>query len=188
MPKITEEFKVAIKKLPIEDLQTVILKYARKDPAFYDFLNLQYINNVKAEEELFEETMDFIDIEITFPGGRGVIQKQLKSAMDKCIKKINHFAKVSKNKKKEADLLLFLVDTVIRNYSDELSTCFTTFDSKLALTTNRLYNIVTSKLHPDYFIEYEDKLNKYLQVLHKHSNHLDYVYSMPHIAELKSNR
>ncbi len=152
MPKITEEFKVAIKKLPIEDLQTVILKYARKDPAFYDFLNLQYINNVKAEEELFEETMDFIDIEITFPGGRGVIQKQLKSAMDKCIKKINHFAKVSKNKKKEADLLLFLVDTVIRNYSDELSTCFTTFDSKLALTTNRLYNIVTSKFHPDYLL------------------------------------
>lgn len=184
MPRLTEEFKSAVQKLPVEDLQTAVISYARKDQTFFDFLNLQYLGNLEAAEALFEETMDFIRDTIFFPVGRGVIQKQLKSSMDKCIKQINHYATVSKNKKNEADLLLFLVETVFHHYSDELGTCFTTFDSKLALTTNRLYNLITKKLHPDYFAEYEDQLNKFLQLLHRHSNHIDYVYNMPKVAEL----
>jgi hypothetical protein len=188
MPKITEEFKAAIKRLPVEDLQIAILKFARKDQTFYDFLNLQYINKNEAEEKLFEETISFTYLEIDMLGGRGAIQRRIKSAMDRCIKQINHYVKVSKNKKREADLLLFLLDLVTRQYSGELGTCLSTFDSKLALTTNRLYNLVTKKLHPDYFIEYEEKLNEFLQLLHKQSNHLDYVFDMPEVAEINTKK
>ena len=185
MPKITTEFKEAVQSLHVKDLWDLILKYARKDRAFYDFLNIGYLNNKEAEEELFDETANFITSAILLPGGRGVIQKQLKSEMDKCIRQINHYAKISKNKKREADLLLLLLETVMDNYKDELGTCFSAYDSKLALTTNRLLNLVTKKLHPDYFFDYKDNLNLFLRVLHDRSNHLDYVFNLPQTAESK---
>jgi len=183
MSKITVEFKEAVLSLPVNNLQDAILKYCRKDQAFYDFINLRYLKNKEAEEELFEKTSAFIRNYIYFPGGRGVIQRRLKSGMDKCIKQINHYAIMSANKKREADLLLLLIDSTLEAYTDELGTCFTTFDSKLALTTKRLLSLVTKKLHPDYFIEYEDELNRFLRILHARSSHLDIVYHMPQRAE-----
>jgi hypothetical protein len=35
------------------------------------------------------------------------------------------------------------------------------------------------KLHPDYKIDYEGKINRYLEVLHRTSNHIDFIYAMP---------
>ena len=184
MPKITTEFKKDVQDLPVKEPQAAILKFARKDQAFYDFINLQFLNNNEAAEELYEETMGFIEENILFPGDRGVIQKRLKAAIDKCIIQINHYAKVSNNKKGEADLLLLLIETVMEQYADELGTCFTSFDSKLALTSNRLLNLVTKKLHPDYFIEYENDLDRFLRILHNRSNHLNYIYALPQTAEM----
>ncbi|HKL32960.1 MAG TPA: hypothetical protein VJ919_10510, partial [Tangfeifania sp.] len=95
----------------------------------------------------------------------------------------NHFVKVTKNKNREADLLRNLLDKVFENYADELGTCWTVFDSKLAVTTNRLYNLVTKKLHEDYWIEYREDLNRFLDVLHSRSNYLDYLNEMPKSLE-----
>jgi hypothetical protein len=90
---------------------------------------------------------------------------------------------VTKNKNKEADLLRNLLDKVFENYADELGTCRTVFDSKLTVTTNRLYNLAAKKMHEDYRIEYSDSLNRYLEILHAKSNHLDYIYKMPKSIE-----
>jgi hypothetical protein len=94
----------------------------------------------------------------------------------------NAMPRLSKENK-EADLLRNLLDDVFENYTDELGTCWTAFDSKLAVTTNRLYNLVTKKLHEDYRIEYRESLNRYLEILHSRSNYLDYVYKMPKSME-----
>lgn len=58
-------------------------------------------------------------------------------------------------------------------------TCFTQYDTKVAMIVKRLITIVTKKLHPDYKVEYEDKINEYLQILHRTSNHIDPVYHLP---------
>jgi len=179
MPRLSKEFKQAIQEIPVKELQKLVMQFASKNPEIYDFINLQYVNGAEAEDELFEETKEKVSDEILFLGERGIVQKNLAKAIAKSVEYINHFAKVTKNEKREADLLLNLLDNVFENYTDELGTCWTVFDSKLAITTNRLYNLVTKKLHEDYLVEYTEPMNRFLEILHSKSNHLDYVYDMP---------
>ena len=179
MPRLTKEFKRAIQEIPLDELQKLVMQFASKNREIFDFVNLQYVNGNDAEDELFEDTMEKITDEILFPGERGIVQKNLTKAIAKSVEYINHFAKVTKNEKREAELLLCLLKGVFGNYSNELSTCWTAFDSKLAITTNRLFNLVTKKLHEDYRIEFAQPLNRFLEILHAKSNHLDYVYNMP---------
>ncbi|NJO88765.1 MAG: hypothetical protein HC831_07225 [Chloroflexia bacterium] len=41
------------------------------------------------------------------------------------------------------------------------------------------YKGFSKELHPDYKIEYQDKINKYLEILHQKSNHLNFIYDLP---------
>lgn len=179
MPRLSKEFKQAIKEISVEELQKLVIQFTSKNKELYDYVNLHYVERADAEEQLFEGTMEKITDEILFLGERGIVQKNLAKAITKSVGYINHFVKVTKNKNKKADLLRNLLDNVFENYTDELGTCWTVFDSKLAFTTNRFYNLVTKKLHEDYRIEYRDNLNLYLESLHAKSNHLDYIYNMP---------
>jgi hypothetical protein len=183
MPRLSKEFKQVIKEIPVEELQKLVIQFASKNKEIYDFINLQYVEGEAAEEELFEETKEKINDEILFPGERGIVQKNLAKAITKSVGYINHFVKVSKNKNKEADLLRNLLNNVFENYADELGTCWTAFDSKLAVTTNRFYNLITKKLHEDYRVEYREDLNRFLNILHSRSNYLDYVNEMPKSLE-----
>jgi hypothetical protein len=179
MPKLSKEFKQAIQEIPVDELQKLVMQFASKNNEVYDIINLKYVNGADAEDELFEETIEKINDEILFPGERGIVQINLAKAITKSVGYINHFVKVTKNEIREAQLLLNLLNDVFENYTDELGTCWTVFDSKLAITTNRLYNLVTKKLHEDYLVEYAEPLNRFLELLHSRSNHLDYVYNMP---------
>ena len=132
----------------------------------------------EAKLDLFEKTKENVLASLIFHP-RGIIQRQIASCMNTAIKHINYYAKIAKDKKGEADLLHILLIEVFSEYSEYLNTCFTVFDSKLALTTNRLYNKVTKHLHEDYLMEFKDDINHFLSILHAKSNHLDFVYSMP---------
>ena len=178
MPKISQEFKSIIKELPKEELEKIVINFARKNQEFFDLLHINYLSKDEEINDLFEETKLKIDMAFDFIPGR-VVQKKLAKAIEKAITEINYFKKVTKNKKLEADLLIYLLDFVYSNYQEELSTCWTAFDSKLAITTNRAINLITKNLHEDYLLDYRDKLNSYLNVLHKECRHLDYVFDMP---------
>lgn len=183
MPTLNKEFKQAIKQLPVSDLQKLVIQAAAKNREIYDMIDLQYISGKEAEKELFEETKEQALSEIYFAGDRGIFQKNLAKAIAKAVKHINYYAKVTKHKEGEAELLLAVLTEVFENHATQLGTCWTVFDSKLANTTNRLFNLVTKKLHEDYWIEYNEPINKFLKILHAQSNHLDYVYNMPHSIE-----
>jgi hypothetical protein len=184
MPRLSKEFKQAIQQIPIDELQKIVLQVASKNSEVFDMLNMKYVSGNAAEDELFEEIKEKIGDEICFMGERGIIQKNLAKAIAMAIGYINYFSKVTKNEVREAELLLYLLNETFENYSDELGTCWTVFDSKLAITTNRLYNLVTKKLHEDYQIEFVEPINRMLTLLHRKSSHLDYVYNMPKSMEL----
>lgn len=179
MPRLSKEFKQAIKEIPVGELQKLVMQFASKNREIYNIVNIQYVNGSDAENEFFEETKEKIIAEIYFISDRGIIQKNVAKAITKSVGYINHFSKVTKNKVREAELLLCLLNGAFKHYANELGTCWTVFDSKLAITTNRLYNLVSKKLHKDYLIEYSEPMNRFLKILHTQSNHLDYVYNMP---------
>ena len=166
MPGLSKDFKQAIAEIPVRDLRKLVMQAAAKHREFYDIINIQYVSGDQAEKEIFEEIKDKALAELCFVEDRGVLQKNLVKAISKAVKHINHYVKVTRNKAGEAELLLSLLDEIFKNYSNELGTCWTAYDSKLAVTTNRLYNLVTKKLHEDYTIEYMEPLNNFLKTLH----------------------
>lgn len=95
------------------------------------------------------------------------------------LKRVNEFTKISKNKVLEANLLMYILEVPFSLTTDIFGSCFTQYDTRVAMIVKRLINIVTTKLHEDYKIEYEDAINEYLKILHRTSRHVNTVYNLP---------
>ncbi|MCF8458189.1 MAG: hypothetical protein K9H62_19825 [Bacteroidales bacterium] len=178
MPRLSAETKKEIQALPRKSLEEIVLKLAAKDKLNYDFLMINYLDRESGEKELFEKAK--ADLEVIFDKNYKGYTDQLRfvKMLTACIKRINEFTKVSKNKVFEARLLMLILDDHLRNSNDLFGTCFTTYDTKLAIILKRLINLVT-KLHPDYMIDFQDAINDYLNVIHSKANHIDTVYFLP---------
>ncbi len=177
MPKLDKQTKEQIKGLAYKDLQDIVVSLASKEKKVYDYILINYLDKEYGEQELFEETKE--DLEIIFRKRyKGFSEElQLANMLSACIKRINEFTNISKNKVLEADLLLYILQIP---FSVEMfGTCFTRYDTKVAVILKRLITVVTKKLHDDYKVEYEGIINQYLQVLHKKSNHIDTIYNLP---------
>ncbi len=157
-------------------MKKIIFRFLQINQDVYDSLVYEYVNN-NNNTELFENTKDEIEFILSIFSGR-TIQKQLAKAISKSVKEINRFTKITKDKKLEADLLVFLLKIVFDNYGDCIGTCWTVFDSRVAITTNRLCNLVKNKLHYDYWIEYRSDLSSFIERLKKTSNHINTVYNI----------
>ena len=179
MPRLSKQFKDAIRQIPSGELQKLLIELAGKHKEIHDIINVRFVEKEDAGDDLFETTKDDIEMEMTLLRGRGPVQKSIAKSMAWCVKQINHFAKVTKNKQREADLLQVLIRKTFDLYVGELGTCWTVFDSKLAITTKRFYTLTTKNLHEDLLMDYRDALNRFLSLLHKNCNHLDFVFDMP---------
>lgn len=184
MPRLSKEFKEAIKEIPVKDLHELVVKAASKSQEIYDWVNIHYLDGDLAKKELFDVTKEKALGEIYHYSSHGVLQKSLAKAIGKAVTHINYYVKVTNDIVGEAKLLNSVLKIVFREKANDLGTCWTVFDSKLAVTTNRLYNLVNKKLHEDYRIEYRDDINHFLEILQSRSSHLDYVYGMPKSMEL----
>lgn len=179
MPRLDKETKERIKELEYTELQDIVLKLASKEKSVYDYVFANYLDKEFGEKELFERTK--ADLEIIFRKRYKGFSEQLQIAnmLGACIKRVNEFTKISKNKAFEADLLLHILEIPFSLTTNMFGTCFTQYDTKVAMIVKRLINVVTKKLHEDYRVEYEETLNNYLQILHRTSNHIDTVYNLP---------
>lgn len=183
MPRLSKDFKKVISEIPADELQKLVLQAASKSQEIYDWINIRYVDGQVAKNQLFKEAKDNALGEIYAYSDRGIIQKSLAKAIGNAVKHINYYVKITNDVVGEAELLNSILKFVFESFADDLGTCWTVFDSKLAVTTNRLYNLVTKKLHEDYRVEYHYSLNSYLEILHSSSNHLDYIYNMPKSME-----
>jgi hypothetical protein len=179
MPRLDKETKERIKKLDYKELQDIVLKLASKEKPVYDYIFANYLDKESGEKELYEVTK--ADLEILFRKRyKGFsAQLQLANMLGACIRRVNEFTKISNNRVFEAELLLHILEVPFAYTTKMFGTCFTQYDSKVAVILKRLITVVTKKLHEDYRIEYEYKINTYLKVLHDNSSHIDAVYKMP---------
>jgi hypothetical protein len=176
MPKLEPEFKEQIRLLLKEDLQEIVLKLSSKEKLVYDYVMVNYLNKSSGESELFEKTK--ADLEVLFRKSyKGFSQQlQLANMLSACIKRINEFTKISKNKVYEADLLMYILEVPFSLPANMFGTCFTQYDVKVAQILKRLITLVTKKLHEDYKMDYEEIIHEYLQILNRKSNDIDTIY------------
>ncbi|MDY0077001.1 MAG: hypothetical protein RBR87_06960 [Bacteroidales bacterium] len=179
MPRLDKETKERIKELELKDLQEIVSKLVSKEQSVYEYIFANYLDKEFGEKELFEKTK--ADLEIIFDKRYRGYAEELQQAnmLAACIKRLNEFTKISKNKTFEADLILYILKVPFSPNSNLFGTCFTQYDSKVAILVKRLITVVTKKLHEDYRIDYEATINNYLKRLHQTSRHVNMVYNMP---------
>jgi len=179
MAKLDSIVKEEIANLPKSDLVKLIIKAMSTNKQFHDYVLINHIDKANGEKELFEETK--LDLDRLFSKSYKGYSRELVMAnmLAACNKRISEFAKVCKNKSMEVELILYVLEIPFSVSTKHFGTCFTKYDYQVYLLVKKAITLVKTKLHGDYHIEFAPKLNEYLTILHKHSNHLDYVYNMP---------
>nr|NQU90066.1 hypothetical protein [Bacteroidota bacterium] len=178
MARLTVAFKEQIRNLSKKELEDIVIKLASKKDN-WDYLQVNYLDKECGEIDLLNEAKADID-KLRMKRYKGYAE-ELKRAnlLSACIKRINAFTKVSKDNKLEADLVEYVLRIPFSGSEHMLGTCFTGYDYKVALLVRRLVNLVTGKLHEDFKLDYKDKINRYLDLLHRNSDHIETVYKLP---------
>lgn len=169
-----------LKSLSKSELEKLVLKAASKSKEFEVFLLLTYGDKKQVEEELFEMAISDIEI-LARKNYKGFSHElQLANMLTACNKRVNEFAKSCKNKKLEVDLLMHILNIpFLYAPAGSLGTCFTAYDYKVTIILAKVITIINNKIHEDYKVEYCEKINSYLSILHSCSNHNDFVYKLP---------
>jgi hypothetical protein len=177
MTKISQQIKNQISSLSKSDLEKIVIKIAGKDQSVMDYLLVNFLDKQNGEADMFEKTK--IDLQWLLSKQYKGFAEQLRLAnmISACNNRIAEFSKVCKNKRLEVELLMFVIEEIFS--VNLLGTCFTAYDHKLALMINKLTKLIETKLHPDYKIEYSEKINGFLSELKTKSYHISMVDSLP---------
>ncbi len=178
MPRVEPVVKEVVSQLSKSELAKLVLKAAQKNKEFHDFLLVNYTNKEDGGQRLFEEAKADLDKLLT-KSYRGFSEElRIANMLSTCHKRINHFEKVCKDKEQVLQLLMYLLEIPFSLNTNMFCTCFTAYNHKVFLLIRKSISLL-NKVHEDFRIEYTPKINQYLEVLHRTSRHLDYVYSMP---------
>ncbi len=164
------------------ELSEMILKLAGKRYN-YEFLLVNFLDKDGGEKTLFDETKEDIDKLCKKEYRGSTLQKQSVNRLNACVKRINEFTIETKSKKLEADLVLYVLELQFSNPVKVFGARVSGYDYKVGLLLKRLISLVTMKLHPDYFVDYQDKINEFLTKLHKTSNRINTIRELPAIIE-----
>ncbi len=178
MAKLSAEYKEIIRSLPKAELELALLKLAEKRDNF-DYLLVNVLDKESGESELLERAKHEIDALRDKKYKGKSTQHRLSKMLVDCGKVITRFSTNCKTKTLEVDLILYVLEKPYNENTKYLGSFHTTFDSKMALLTKKLIGVIEKKLHEDYKMEYEDRVNAYLKILHQKSNHLNSVFNLP---------
>ncbi len=166
-----------LEKLNQKEKDKLIINLLKKNKEEIKKIYYQFVALPKEIDDLFHDTK--IEIEQEFFGiYYGVVQKKLAKAIGNSNKIIKAYAAVDKRPEKEAELFLFILDILFENFSNEFGTCWTVYDSKTGQLMSKLLKKI-KKIHPDYIVEFEEKINNYIYRLKKIASHNDLIYNLP---------
>lgn len=182
MAKSKALIKEQLQQFSRQELIEIVLKMASKRHN-YEFLLVNFIDPENGELTLFQEAKEDIEnlSQKFFPGR--TVQHQMVKRLNACVKRIREFTVETKSKKPEADLIMYVLEMQFSYPERVFGARFSGYDYKVALLLKKLISLVTKKLHPDYLIDYQDKINSFLTQIHRTSNRINTVYDLPEYIE-----
>ena len=182
MPIAKSILKEQLSELSKKELTEMVVKLAAKRYN-YEFLLVNFLDKEGGEQTLFEEAKEDIEKlnEKEFKGR--TLQHQAAKRLNACTKRIAEFTVETKSKKLEADLVLFVLELQFANPPKLFGARFSGYDYKVGLLLKRLITLVTKRIHPDYLIDYQDKINDFLTKLHHTSNRINTIFELPEMIE-----
>lgn len=178
MPLNKTILKEQLAQLSKKELTDMVLKLAGKRYN-YEFLLVNFLDPDGGEQSLYEEALEDIGQLCKKEYKGRTLQHQRVKMLGACIKRISEFTVETKSKKLEADLILHVLEKQFAQPQRVFGAKFSGYDYKVGLLLKKLISIVTKKIHPDYLIDYEDKINDMLTRLHKTSDRVNTIKLLP---------
>ena len=182
MPREKAILKEQVNELSKKELVDIVLRLAGKRYN-YEYLLVNFLDKDGGEQTLFEEAKEDIDKLCQKEYKGRTIQHQLVKKLNACSKRIVEFTVETKSKKLQADLVFYLLEIQFANPAKVFGARFSGYDYKVGLLLKKLISLVTKKLHPDYLIDYQDKINEFLIKIHKSSDRINTIYDLPQLIE-----
>jgi hypothetical protein len=174
-----DQIKPYIESLNLKEKDKLIVQLLRKNQEEMSRIYYQKVASSGELDEYFDDTKEEILVCLDVNYSYGILQKNLAKGIAKANKTIKKYALVDKRPEKEAELLMFILDLLFEEYSNEFGTRWTAFDYRTGQTLSKLITLVSKKIHPDYRIEFEDRINNYLLEIKKLSSYNDFIYNLP---------
>lgn len=164
------------------ELTVMLIKLASKRYN-YEYLLVNFLDTEGGELTLFDDAKEDIDILCLKEFKASTELKRQVKRFTACVKRINEFTVETKSKKLEADLVLYLLEIQFSNHQDLFGERISGYDYKVGLLLKRLIHLVTKKLHPDYFVDYQEIINCYLIKLHSTSDRISTIRNLPNTIQ-----
>ena len=129
--------KEQIAQLTKKELVDIVFKLSSKKPNF-DFLLINYLDKDGGEQWLYDEAIDSINLLCLKDYKGRTVQHQLVKRLKACANKMLEFNASVKNKKLEADLLLYLLELQFAQPTTIFGARFSGYDYKVGLMLKKL--------------------------------------------------
>lgn len=149
----------------------------------YEFLLVNYLDPENGEQLLFDEAKAAIDLLLQKEVRGRSIQHQMATRLKACTNRIKEFTEETKSRKLEADLTLYVLQAQFSNNPGVFGAKHSTYDYRVGLLLKRLIGLITTKLHADYLLDYQEQVNTMLTLLHQSSNRINTIKSLPLLIE-----
>ncbi|MBA9076714.1 MULTISPECIES: hypothetical protein [Rufibacter] len=183
MPVPSADFKQALKRLSEKEKEALILRLVRKDAEAYDTLSFELLEDVTLES-LQERSREALHDILFTVSGRS-LSKALSRGLKKAAQEIARYQRVTKDRKGEIDLHLYLLQLIFDNFTGQFDSVYKTFYVATARLVLRSMTLIQKHLHVDYHLEYQETINTFLTDLNGRSKRRQLPFNLPWQFELE---
>ncbi len=172
MGKITDELKREILRMPTIEKDKILLRLIAKDEMLIAKLQHQLLEDEDDARHKREEILQYIKRNITPTNNPNYHYTPglMMMSMRDCNGTITRHVKITKDKFGEVELSLALVLEVFINHETMLATGANKAENFADYVVKKADFILKKldKIHEDYYIEFEEKVNQMLQYIHNY--------------------
>ncbi len=169
MPKINPDLVAAIRRMPPDRKDKLLLRLIAKDKILIAQLQFELLEAKSTVEERVDDVKEFISKELKAVESYYFTPGNLMMAMRSLNARITEHVKITKDKLSEVTLTIFLLNETFKLYYPRLQQF--SVDRSDTLATYILRRTVfllkkAEKLHADYHLEFSDDLQSLLNFIH----------------------
>ena len=177
------DFKKVLKNLSDREKDALLLRAIKRDDELHEALRFELLEDVTLAS-VQAEAEDRIHELFSLNLSGFQLARFLPKTVAKAQKEVARARRITKSKQLEADLDMYLLRLLFRNYSGALGSSHAMFYKSVARLAVRTANLVLKNLHEDYWLEYKGELDDFFQRLRAYDNRWQLSFELPQELQL----
>ena len=183
MPVPSADFKKALKRLPENEKEALLLRAVRRDAELYETFRFELLADVTIGQ-IQEETADRIHELFNVAVSGRLLNRSLVKALRASVQEAARARRITKSKQLEIDLLVYILRQCIDHYSGQFDSVWDGFYNATARLASRLPPLIIKSLHEDLWVEYQSEMDDILSELHRRKKSQQLKFVLPKTFEI----